>query len=151
MRRLSARPCGPRRTRRSSSGSPACASSPAKSLQAPRAGDEPEALVGHVTDEADPAVAEREQVTRRERAAVDVVDHHAGQTRVLAVEQHDRCRGARQPLGLGIGRGERDHQQPVVVAVDGDRAVQAVALLRRGHVDQRQIPIVGGQDRRDTT
>ena len=120
-------------------------STPARSSAAPKpaaailAGREAVRVGGMVPDEADPAVAPRQQVLGGELAAADVVDHDPRQPRVDGVDEHGRQPVALERVDLGVGDRQRDDQQPGHAVAAGEVAQRAVALLGRLDVEQHQV------------
>ena len=133
------RPCGPKRWRRCFEGHARRRERVAVAGEPLAAGDEAVARVGGVAEERDPLVAELEQVPRRQLAALDVVDHHARQSRVVGVDEHDRDAAREQRLDLLVARRQRDDQQ-AVRAVDRRALAQiGVALRRVGDVADHEL------------
>src|SRR5437763_304199 len=92
-----------------------------------------------VAEIADPPVPELDQVRSRELAAVDVVDHDAGDRRMRGIDEDARQPRGLQPLDLVVGWDERDHQEPVGAVAAVEELERVLAPLLRFDVEQHEV------------
>src|ERR1700751_1206951 len=96
-------------------------------------------LGGRVTDERDAAMAEVEEVPRRNLAAGAVVDRDAREARVHRVDQDARDSRGADPLDLWLGRERRDDEQAVRTVAPVEELEGAPLPVLRLDVEDHEV------------
>ena len=93
-----------------------------------------------VIDQGDAPMPEADEVTHRQGGARRVIHRHAGQSRVLGIDQHQGQRRARGPTDQSPSGVERHQQRAIDAAADVLFAQHAVAVgAPLDRADQKRI------------